>query len=245
MRVCRFLHLLAAWAVLAGTATAADLSRVDHTIKKEPVYRSKPKYGLLVLGPEAKVRIWLVLDGDTLYVDRNGNGDLTEAGERVRIKTPDRDPAAFEEVEITAAGLPVRPRLEVWAWNWFDLRFHNKANLEPSLDVTWVGQQRYGAWGDERGPLTFATRPQDAPVVHVGGPLQMGFEVRRPLEKVGDRTYKLSAAVGTPGLGPGTFAHLKYNVIPAGVHPRAVLEFPNRKAGHPPVRVEMVLKERC
>ena len=34
MKVSRFLHLLAAWAVLAGTGTATDLSRVDRTIKK-------------------------------------------------------------------------------------------------------------------------------------------------------------------------------------------------------------------
>jgi WD40 repeat protein len=39
-----------------------------------------------VFGPEAKTRIWLVLDGKTLYVDRNGNGDLTEDGEKVAAK---------------------------------------------------------------------------------------------------------------------------------------------------------------
>ena len=31
--------------------------------------------------PEAQTRVWIVQDGDTLYVDRNGNGDLTEPGE--------------------------------------------------------------------------------------------------------------------------------------------------------------------
>jgi hypothetical protein len=73
----------------------------------------------------------------------------------------------------------------------------------------------------------------------------MGFKVRQPLEKVGERTYRLSAAVGTPGLGPGTFAGMEHNVIPGDVHPRAVLEFPNRAAGGPPIRVEVVLEERC
>ena len=42
------------------------------------------KYGLLMFGPEGKDRVWIVLDGDTLYVDRNGNGDLTEANENIR-----------------------------------------------------------------------------------------------------------------------------------------------------------------
>ena len=56
-----------------------DLKKIDRTIVKEPVYRSKtPKYCLVVFGPEARVRMWLVTDGDRLYVDRNANGDLTD-----------------------------------------------------------------------------------------------------------------------------------------------------------------------
>src|SRR5437870_13912675 len=64
---------------------AADLSKIDRTIGKEPVYESesKPKYCLVVFGPEAKTRVWLVLDGDVLYVDRNGDGDLTGKDERI------------------------------------------------------------------------------------------------------------------------------------------------------------------
>lgn len=79
-----FLPLLLAvpW---SATATAADLTKIDRTIAKEPAYKAKPKYCLLVFGPEAKTRIWLVVDGDVLYVDRNGNGDLTEKGESQAI----------------------------------------------------------------------------------------------------------------------------------------------------------------
>src|SRR5262245_44214074 len=69
-----------------GSASAADLSKVDRTIAKEPKYAGKPSYCLLVFGAEAKHRVWLVQDGHTLYVDRNGNGDLTEAGDKVAAK---------------------------------------------------------------------------------------------------------------------------------------------------------------
>jgi hypothetical protein len=63
---------------------AADLAAIDRSIKKEPVYASKsPRHVLLVLGLEAKDRVWLVKDGDVLYVDRNGNGDLTEPAKAV------------------------------------------------------------------------------------------------------------------------------------------------------------------
>lgn len=81
-----------AWAaglvgLLASAAMAdPDLTKLDRTIRKEPEYRTKsPRYCLLVFGPEARTKVWLVLDGDSLYVDRNGNGDLTEPGERTTV----------------------------------------------------------------------------------------------------------------------------------------------------------------
>jgi hypothetical protein len=231
----------------AGGASAADLARLDRSIRKEPAYTARPKYCLLVLGEKAETRVWLVLDGQTLYVDKNGNGDLTEPGERLKVKTPNQDPAAFEEAEIKAAD-GSRHKLRFHLFGWFALKEGKedpKRPVEPSLDVEWKGGRRFGAWGDERAPLTFGAQPKDAPVVHVGGPLVMGFEVRHPLTRKRDGSYELNAGVGTRGLGKGSFAHLVYNVVPKDVHPRAVLEFPNKKPGGPPVRVEMVLKQRC
>src|SRR5262245_65117335 len=56
---------------LAGQARGVDLAKIDRTLRKEPIYRSKrPQYCLLVFGTEAKTRVWVVLDGDVLYLDR-------------------------------------------------------------------------------------------------------------------------------------------------------------------------------
>src|SRR5262249_3478620 len=55
---------------------------------KEPAYRQEPRYTLLVFGPQREQRVWMVLDGATLYVDRNGNGDLTEPDERLEPTNP-------------------------------------------------------------------------------------------------------------------------------------------------------------
>src|SRR5260370_20992661 len=55
-----------------------DLTKIDRTIRKEPVYRTKPRYALLVLGPKAATRMWLVVDGRTVYVARHRNCGLTE-----------------------------------------------------------------------------------------------------------------------------------------------------------------------
>jgi len=81
----RFLPVAAMTFLALGTnpSPAVDLTMIDRSIAKEPAYKSKPKYCLLVFGQEAKHRVWVVLDGDVVYIDRNGNGDLTEEGERL------------------------------------------------------------------------------------------------------------------------------------------------------------------
>src|SRR5437763_6522431 len=83
MPLRRILPALALLALPCAQAMAADLTKIERRIGKEPKYRGKPKYCLLVFGAEARTRVWLALDGDTLHVDRNGNGDLTEPGEQV------------------------------------------------------------------------------------------------------------------------------------------------------------------
>ena len=62
-----------------------------------------------------------------------------------------------------------------------------------------------------------------------------------------DGQYELAVGVGTKGLGKGSFVHLSYEhgAIPTNVNPTAILEFPNKSSGGPPIRVEQALKQRC
>src|SRR5215203_5520050 len=103
----RFLVLVLMFAA-CGPACAADLAKVDRTIKKEPKYTGQPRYCLLVFGAQANHRVWLVQDGGTLYVDRNGNGDLTETGEKVpALKRDEGDSEGgfrFEVGELKVGG---------------------------------------------------------------------------------------------------------------------------------------------
>src|SRR5690349_1958327 len=63
-----------------------DLTQIGRSIAKEPIYQSEPHYALLVFGPQAAHRSWMVMDGDgILYLDRNGNSDLTEPEERIEL----------------------------------------------------------------------------------------------------------------------------------------------------------------
>jgi hypothetical protein len=244
MTVLRLAAALTTVLVLTSRPFAADLAKIERRIAREPAYQSEsPLYGLMVFGPQAKQRVWLVLDGDCLYVDRNANGDLTEEGERLSVETPRQDPAAFEETELTWNGESHKFRFHLYGW--FKYRKGDVEQAQASLDVWWNDDQRFGAWGDEESRLKFSTRPAEAPIVHIGGPLQMGFEVQSPFRKVGDKKFELNAAVGTKGLGPGTFAHLIYNVIPDDVFPQATLEFPSADPQEPAIKVDMAIKDRC
>ena len=100
MKSSRVLILAAGLALNVTAACAGNLQGIDRAILKEPAYRTThPKYCLIVFGTNAQTRVWLVLDGDTLFIDRNGNLDLTEAGENVKGKP---NPQSQGEVQFNA-----------------------------------------------------------------------------------------------------------------------------------------------
>jgi hypothetical protein len=227
----------------APPVSAVDLEKIDHAIRKEPAYQSKsPKYCLAVFGPKADTKVWLVLDGETLYVDKNGNGDLTEPGEQVKIATPNQDPAQFSEVEITDAQGKKVAKLSASAWGWLNRKENGK--LEVTVDATLEDGRRFVAWGDEKSPLKFADRSADAPIVHFGGPLVMGLEIREPLRRKSATEFELNMAVGCKGRGPGSFAAMIYTPVPKDAYPKVAFEFPGPAAGDP-IKAELIVKDRC
>ena len=232
-----------------GPARAADLTKVERTIRKEPAYATKdPRFCLLAFGPKADYRVWLVLDGDRLYVDRNGNGDLTEKGESATPESTNTDPCSFQKVTLQRPD-GKEEELSFALFGWFDYKAGKATDrFSPSVSVWWDGRW-FGSWGDETGECEWGKKPADAPVLHVGGPLQMGFEVpaASAVERKGDGEFEVRVGVGTRGLGKGSFVHLTYarGAIPADVYPTAELEFPPKEPGGKPVKVRAVLKKRC
>ena len=198
----------------APPTPAVDLEKINQPIRKEPAYQSKaPKYCLVVFGPKAETRVWVVLDGETLYVDKNGNGDLTEAGEHLKVTTPNQDPASFSEVEIETEG-KTKPKLSAAVWGWLNRNQDPKREPEVTLSATVEDGTRFVAWGDEKSPLKFAARPAGAPIVHFGGPLVMGLEIRSPLARKSADTFELNMAVGCKGRGPGAGGFRRSRHVP-------------------------------
>lgn len=83
MSVSLVLALLCSVSANPAGSSEFDYGKIDRVILKEPDYDTKdPKYALLLFGEVAAVRVWVVLDGKTIYIDRNADGDLTDKDER-------------------------------------------------------------------------------------------------------------------------------------------------------------------
>jgi hypothetical protein len=256
-----------------GSAFAADLSKIDRTIAKEPKYAGKPKYCLLVFGAQAKHRVWLVQDGNTLHVDRNGNGDLTEAGEKVtaRKSLPGEIDGGFSfEVGELKVGGKTHKGLEVMLIPVKALadnstlmalpRIAAAVRKDPSemtgalnIDVQCESLRGGGVGGrvsyivrlfDHHGVSLWGNKPAEAPIVHLDGPLRITFFGNKPTWTAG-RAQDTILCVGTPGTGPATFATIKYEgTIPPEANPKIAATYRPASPGKA-VKELYELKERC
>ncbi len=259
--------VLASATIAAADPPKADLAKIDRNIVKEPAYQGQPRYCLVVFGQEAKTRVWLVQDGNVLYVDRNGNGDLTEAGERVQTNGGAEQPAEFTAFQagdirdgaLTHTKLAVN-RLaasEGYIGDTKEWARVKAANAKPYIWTVGVTAERaampgdglpkavtYIANGDGLGFLVFGDRPQTAPVVHFNGPWTLGLQDIKQQIVMG-KPRMLQIGVGTQGIGPGTFSFVLYpGLIPNDAYPVADITFPP-KSGGSPVQAKVVLKSRC
>lgn len=252
-------------------ATYADLSKIDRSIGKEPKYQSKPAYCLLVFGPEAKHRVWLVLDGDTLFVDRHGTGDLTQPECRVKEKTEPYRERFYEASDLTLGGVTYTDlRVDIQSakagigeayqqmpmFREFLATQPNGKLYTVSIEVPFAKPfvdlrdgsplkktRHFAAQYDATGILQFAARREDAPIIHFGGPWTLWPEGQQKL--VRGRNEDLVLQLGTPGHGPGTFACICHDfLVPEAAKPQLRIEYPTSSKEKSLVR-NYVLEDRC
>ena len=261
--------------IIIATQAYAQAPDIVRTIAKEPAYLSKaPQYGLLKFGLGSKNCVWLVRDGAILYVDRNGNGDLTEAGEKVAAKVgvgsdPEAEGYSFDVGDISVGGrlhkglaVYFMP-LQMYANSAIGKRADAKAALaknpkawivtiridvdNPNLKGDGLGGRAVYMVGpvDLNGLLQFADSPAQAPVVDFSNLLEVTFYAELPALRAG-RTSQMELVVGSAGNGPGTFAMLEYEkTIPNGLRPVVELTLPPLKPGGAPVKEKFEIKGRC
>lgn len=255
-----FLTGLAGLLLVATPARPVDYAKVDRKLAKEPAYHSKtPKYGLLLFGRDAKLRVWLVVDGEAVYLDRNGDGDLTGKGERLEKDSKDveiADPDGRTRYVISRIGFA-----------------KDLDSGEIYLDLGAV---------EIKGPLAYrqfcrTTRlrnnPREAAIVHFHGPLTVGvvnegtlgtpadWKVPPNLALVtGEKATDLEVFVATINAKydccvavvshHGDCRHTNSGekhrpAFPKGVHPVADIEFPPKAPGEPPLKKRYPLDQCC
>jgi hypothetical protein len=219
--------------VVGVPATAAELGPMDRSLAKEPSYQGKPGYCLLVFGADAKTRVWLVKDGDTLYLDRNGNGDLTEEGERLAGK------GGASGGAISAA-----------AGKKYEIRHCNLTKLGDAKDpqeYCHISMDVDGAFR-QYSFAGFADAPKNAPVVHFDGPLTIEVADKNLTLVRGEKPTDFSVYMLTRGHGPrlGSTVLVDYNLgIPETAAPVVEVEFRNKEPDGKPVTATYTLKQRC
>ncbi len=260
MKLSTVLATLAVLGLLVGSAGAADLPAIPRTIVKEPAYKTKPKYCLVVFKSEAKMRMWLVLDGDILYADKNGNGDLTEKDESLTYQKevlhnvsdptyPLRECRLFSLGDVTVGG-QTYTRVGI-AHTVLKKQFEAKTDFgkelallrkkDPELTRIGINATRNGKVRIQ-GIGYAAKSPEEAPIVHVDGPLTL--EPHGVLGLIrSSKPFEFYAVVGTQGLGEDAFAILDYTEIPESAKPLVEIQFPGKVESQR--RKEKVSLGRC
>jgi hypothetical protein len=233
------------------SATAADLSKIDRTIRKQPEYKGKPAYALLLFGREAKVRVWVVLDGETLYVDRNGDGDLTGKDERFTLNFPNRNknlPVSLSNCNIEIRDPDKQTRYLITAIGLFPEG--NKPNPERTLDAHVEIKSPRVSYRQYCGAL-MKNIPDKASLAHYHGPLMIEprtiyWKLTPELSRLpsGDPASEIQAVVGTMDAERGCWVVVRSEDLPKDLHPVVEVAYPISKTGEP-VKQRYQLKERC
>jgi hypothetical protein len=241
--------ILAVLWIFSGLSFAGDppdLSKLDRKLVKEPSYTGKPLYALYVFGPEAKTRVWAVLDKsapdakdyNVLYFDRNADGDLTGTDERIAAKTDKEEGTVFRIGSFTD---------QATGQTHTDLVLSHRAGQNPMtmLSMKWCGKVMVrGGYAPKPGAYTeFAPSPEQAPVLWpaADGPLGFQFWMIEALP-IGAAT-DVRLFVGHQGVGKSTFCAVPDTFLPEKVPVVATLIYRD-KEGKEKKHVSE-LKERC
>lgn len=243
MKSSRVFFVVAIVGLAFTNARATDLSQIERTIDKEPAYRNKaPTYSLLVFGPSAKLRMWLVLDGTDLYVDKNCDGSLDALDERFQ-----NDGEGFTEFEINDE--VTGDIYQINSVSVIRVKKDKEDILLLSTTVTIKGKFRQYSGGIS------TARIDEASVSHFNGPLTLDINRDRdgkPTDKlvIGGDAANLNVMIGTFDRKNGCWVVVENRDQNNGedfsikLNPIVEMEFASAEGGVP-IKIRNPLAERC
>lgn len=250
--------------VAAADDVPVDLSKIDRKIVREPAYVGQPHYALFVFGLKAEHRAWFVIDGDHVaYIDRNGNGDLTDPEDRVeldvdatnKIRRSGASPYRGRHVFPLGTVFGTKLDFELWIRNpQFDISKSPLSDWYRELDKQrWVNGSLMRKVKDgtaAQNPLLLTTSPGDAQISHFDGPLTFAFTSEEQQLEPWPKKSAFSVHIGCgnllaknctqPSFG---LSRLTTTEVPADLHPVAMLDFLDAEGKS--VEQTLKLDQRC
>ncbi len=223
------------WLACLPSAHADQPAPVDRSVAQEPTYHSQsPGYALLLLGAEPKSRVWVVLDGNRLFIDRNGNGNLTERGECQAIKHL-REAKSGLNSPVQLAADQGQARIVA-----FEYEASTRGDpVRATIRVEVRGKFRQYAY------FAFADRADQAPIMHFDGPLAIDAGSPDDLMLFRDDSNDLAISLSTryPGQSANVFVDAERGLA-TEVDPVIDVEFPGKEPGKS-IRERQRLTHRC
>ena len=169
-----------------------------------------------------------------LYVDKNGNGDLTEKDERIK-QVPMHDKGhgfPIGELSLPDDSFPKNSSgLAIYR----DTKHGATRALRLTITInqkTWLGMFP-----------KLADRPQDAPIIHLNFDGPLTFVCLDSPTFVPGKTTQLVIHIGTPGLGEKTCVWREHasSIVGLQVGLLAEIEYPRKVPGGKPLFAKQIL----
>jgi hypothetical protein len=236
---------------------ATGLAKARRALTAEPEYQGKPRYLLMAMGQPITRSVWIVLDGTTLYVDRDGDGRLDGTKERFEPRIEkQKDSFVAESHEYDVGGLPATDHspaypgltLSLNLWNLDHAGTGDVARAmevlrrDPKLCNPTVTLQREGR-PKQFAMTEFAASQAEANVLHFDGPTTWGVVenlVRTSFTPGTEFNFKVS--IGTPGLGPWSFVYTTSKDRRVELRPEIAVVF---REAEKPVQRQWTLFDWC
>jgi hypothetical protein len=236
MPLLRNLLPAACLALFLPAAHAADLSKVDRSVRNEPtVVAERPLYGLAVFGPKADKTLWLVLDKSK--ADAKEYDVLHLGGDRFTRKGGEFDIGNFTDPATGAKHTDFAVRVS---------GEKDKGDPTVMLKLRWKGDIRFGGGypqDPEGGYMKFAPTRDAAPVVWVNGDAPFRFQRWYGGELTVGGKDDFKVFLGQPGRGPNTFFAASQHFLPKEEWVKATLVYRDKDGTEQ--RAVCEVKERC
>lgn len=231
---CAMIVMQAKDNVPGATKGTSVLESASRKIEKEPKYSHKPRYALVVLGTSADAKMWMVEDGEILYLDKNLNGDLTDDGPAISRKDSG-DLCDYKCAALTPAKGP--KHTDFCLRRWSSGEAGDQYGLSLAVDGT---KPMYAGWFG----TFWSSSPDTVPVIQFGGPLKPTTLRRDNTFVLGSKLDRFDIAFRNDGLGKGATSYLSIDALPKDVIPEVEINWPVAP-GATPVRTTERLTERC